>query len=78
MAKLTKLQQCLEYAGDCVVRSQEEYEEHIAKLRDIMVNGNADNTHLHTLWLYAVEAWEIQNELPSLITGIYEDIPQQS
>ena len=78
MAKPTKLQQCLEYAGDCVVHSQEEYEEHIAKLRDIMVNGKADNTYLHTLWLYAVEAWEIQNELPSRITDIYEDIPQRA
>ena len=77
MATSTKLQECKEYAGDCVVNSQKEYEHHISKLRDIMVNGKTDRSYTHTLWLYAVEAWEIKNNLPTQLVKLYEDIPEQ-
>lgn len=69
-----KIAECELYANENVIRNQDEYFWHIDKVRDIMVNGNTDNSYPTTTWLYAIEAWELKTNTPTRIPSIYQDV----
>ncbi|MFY0655427.1 MAG: hypothetical protein JXR12_01485 [Neptunomonas phycophila] len=74
MADHTKLQRCLRCAGDLRVRDMKQYEHHIDLITQSF-NTQQSTSYNYTQWMYACEAFEIENNLPSKVEAILDSVP---
>ena len=73
----SKLQQCLQCAGNCIITTNDEYEEHLAKVRNVLLE-NACDPYPYTVWLYAIEAYEIQHGIESAVPSILNSVKSET